>query len=270
MKLTILGSGAWEGIPAPFCHCAVCNSAVKNFISKDNRTRPQFLFETNAGKFLIEISPDIRLQSAKLELPPISSFVVSHWHFDHMYGLHELLSWSKKQKEKPIIHCSAKTKEVIDKEFNYLEFNVNIHRPLKSFTIFDVVITPLPVYHMFKRDDGIPEDALENTYGYFFECENKRIAYLSDYYSVPKATSQKIQNADILIADGTYLFTDEYKNSKPNHLHGEDILAFTKSTNAKKVYFHSISHLTQKTHDELQKALPSSHFISYDGMEITF
>ena len=58
MKLKILGSGAWEGIPAPFCNCKICESAKKPN-SKDNRTRPQILVETEKGQFLIEISPDI-------------------------------------------------------------------------------------------------------------------------------------------------------------------------------------------------------------------
>ena len=268
MKLTILGSGAWEGIPAPFCSCNVCSLAIKAPTSKNNRTRPQFLLETEDAKFLLEVSPDIRLQSAKFNLPPITDFVVSHWHFDHMYGLHELLSWTKKLPKKPTLHCSVKTKEVIDKEFSYLPLNVHILRPFEQFTLFGVTITPLPVYHMFGRDNDVPEDALENTFAYLLEQNNNRMVYLSDYYRIPRATLEKLQNVDVLIADGTYLLTNEYKNSKPNHMHGDDIVGFTTSTRAKTVYYHSISHLTHRTHEELQKALPASHFLSYDGMEV--
>lgn len=266
MKLTILGSGAWEGIPAPFCSCAVCHEAIKNPGSKNNRSRPQFLFETEHGSFLLEVSPDIRLQSTKFGLPSVTDFMVSHWHFDHLYGLHELLSWMKELQEKPTLHCSIKTKEVIDKEFSYLPLNVNILQPFRQFTLFDVTITPLPVYHMFGRDNNIPEDMLENTFGYLFEHNNRRIVYLGDYYRIPRATMEKIQDIDALIADGTYLLTNQYKNSKPNHMHGDDILHLTRNTHAKAVYYHSISHLTHRTHEELQKALPPSHFISFDGM----
>lgn len=268
MKLTILGSGAWEGIPAPFCSCAVCQEAMKNPSSKNNRTRPQFLFETDQGKFLLEASPDIRLQSTKFGLPSVIDFVVSHWHFDHMYGLHELLSWTKGLKEKPTLHCSIKTKEVLDKEFSYLPLNVSVLQPFKQFKLFDVTITPLPVYHMFGRDNNVQEDALENTFGYLCEHENRRIAYLSDYYRVPKATLERIQDVDVLIADGTYLLTDQYKDSKPNHIHGDDILQFVDNIHAKATYYHSISHLSYKTHEELQRALPHSQFASFDGMVV--
>ncbi len=270
MKLTILGSGAWEGIPAPFCHCLLCRTATSTKGSKNNRTRPLFLCETETGKFLLEASPDIRLQSAKFGLPSIKDFVISHWHFDHMYGLHELLSWMKEQKEKPTVHCSVKTKEIIDKEFGYLPLTVNIVRPFQVFSLFGVSVTSLPVYHMFLHDNKIPEEDLQNTYGYLLEHQGKRIAYLADYYRIPDTTLQKIQGVDALIADGTYLLTNNYKESKPNHLHGDDILRFTEQIHAKKVYYHSISHLTHKMHEQLQELMPASHFISYDGMEITF
>ena len=50
MKIKILGSGGWEGIPVPFCKCRVCKSA-QNLESKDNRTRPELLVETSKGNF---------------------------------------------------------------------------------------------------------------------------------------------------------------------------------------------------------------------------
>ncbi len=268
MKVSILGSGAWEGIPAPFCSCSVCRVAINDPASNNNRTRPLFLCESEDGEFLLEVSPDIRLQSTKFKLPPITDFLISHWHFDHMYGLHELLSWMKKLEKKPTLHCSPKTKEVVDKEFGYLPLNLNILKPFEQVTLFGVTITPLPMYHMFGRDNNASEETLENTYGYLLEHNNKRIAYLGDYYRIPEATLRKIQGVDALIADGTYLLTNAYKSLKPNHMHGDDILHFTKSTRAKAVYYHSISHLTHKTHKQLQEVLPITHFISYDGMEI--
>lgn len=60
MNITTLGSGAWEGIPAPFCTCTVCTLAVQDPSSKNNRTRPEFLIENEGGAFLMELSPDIR------------------------------------------------------------------------------------------------------------------------------------------------------------------------------------------------------------------
>ena len=79
MKIKILGSGGWNGIPASFCDCKVCGLAKENPDSKNNRTRPEILVETKKGRFLIEISPDIRLQSTKFNLVNIKDFLISHW-----------------------------------------------------------------------------------------------------------------------------------------------------------------------------------------------
>lgn len=268
MKITIIGSGAWQGIPAPFCSCIICTEATKNPNGKNYRTRPQLLIETAGGTFLLEVSPDIRLQSAKFQLPQVKDFVVSHWHFDHMYGLHELLTWMKKQAIKPTLYGSQGTKDKVDAEFKYLPMNVRVIHPYEKFSLFDVSITALPTYHMFNSDNNLKGNVLANTFGYLLEHNDKRVAYMADYYRLPVQTQKAIQGVDVLIADGTYLQTQDYEKEKPNHLHGKNILKFTGNTGAKHIYFHSISHLTKKTHEQMQMDLPANHFISYDGLGI--
>jgi len=268
MKITVLGSGAWEGIPAPFCSCKVCILAAQDPASKNNRTRPEFLLENANGAFLLEMSPDIRLQSTKFKLPPVTDVFISHWHFDHLGGLRELHSWAKRISQPLNVYCSAATAEIIEKEYGYIHLSVKILRPFDQFALFGIMITPLPVYHMFGQDDAVSEKKLENTFAYLCENNNTRIAYLADYYRVPQNTLDRIQDVDVLIADGTYLSTHEYKKIKPNHMHGDDILRFTKGIGAKAVFYHSISHLTRKTHEELQKTLPAAHVLTYDGMRL--
>lgn len=268
MKIKILGSGAWQGIPASFCKCDICQKASKNLYSKDARTRPQFIVETKKGSILMEISPDIRLQSTRFSLPNVNNFLVSHWHFDHMYGLHELLTWLKGLEARPLVYGSVVTKDKIDKEFSYLPFDFQLLEPYKKINIFDVDITPLPLYHTFAIDEEFLEDDINNTFGYILEHKGKKVVYLSDYYKVPQKVLDKIRGADVLIADGTYLFTDKFRKIKLNHLHNEDILQLVNEIKAKRVYFHSISHLTGLTHHEMQERLPKNYFISYDGLEI--
>ena len=56
--------------------------------------------------------------------------------------------------------------------------------------------------------------------------------------------------------------------SDPDHLHEKQILDFVNELNAEKVIFHNISHLTEKSYEELQKLLPKNMFTSYDGIEL--
>jgi phosphoribosyl 1,2-cyclic phosphate phosphodiesterase len=276
MRVKILGSGGWEGIPAPFCNCRVCESA-KDPKSKDNRTRPSIAVETDKGKFLIEISPDIRMQSAKCDLSGVNDFLVSHWHFDHMYGLMELHAWAKfVANEKARIYCSEKTKEWLDKNFAHIPKEIIVVRPFMPFDLFGVKITPIPVYHMLARDTNISADKLSNTFGYVLELGGKRIVYLPDYYKIPKESLELVKGSDAVILDGTYLFEELFpdkpeqngEKSDPDHLHGKQVLNFAKSLKAKNTVFHSITHLSEKRHDELQKLLPNGMLISYDGMEL--
>lgn len=275
MQITVIGSGGWEGIPAPFCRCRVCRIAPPN--SKNSRTRPQFLFETSKGRFLTEISPDIRMQSASHDLQNISDFVVSHWHFDHMYGLMELDAWSwYARKGKIKVYCSQKTKEWLDKNFEHVPKDVVIVNPFRKFDLLGIKITPFPLYHM-KWDKNVPLDKLKNVFGFVFEKGKKKVVYLPDYYRIPDKSINLVKNPDVVIMDGTFLFEEifpdkpEQRGAKndPDHLHGKQILDLAASLNAKKTVFHSITHLTEKTHSELQKMLPKGMFLSYDGMKIS-
>lgn len=277
MKITMLGSGGWEGIPSPFCKCRVCESAKLGPLSKDYRTRPEILIEGGGGNFLIELSPDIRLQSTRFSLPLIKDFLISHWHFDHLYGILELHAWSKFVANKELnIYGSQKTSEWIEKTFGHIPKNIVTVEPYKSFVLYGINVTPIPVYHMQMRDEGVSENDLSNTFGYVLESEGKKIAYLADYYKIPERAIELIKGADVLIADGTYLLEDSFPDkptqnglkSDPDHIHGEHIFTFINSLEPKETIFHSITHLTDKTHVELQELLPPNFRISYDGMEV--
>ena len=279
MKIKILGSGGWEGIPAPFCNCRVCKIARKNPNSKDYRTRPEILVETEKGSFLIEISPDIRLQAAKHKLSQIRDFLVSHWHFDHMYGLLELDSWSKHVMGGNInIHCSKSTKAWLDVNFAHVAKKIKVLRPFEQFNLYGVKVTAIPVYHMYDQDNKVPESKLENSFGYVLEKGGKKVSYLVNYYKLPAKSIELVKGSDLIIVDGTYLFQEQFvkvyvhKDLKADkdHLHGQQILDFAKSLNAKKIVISDITHLSCKTHDELQKMLPKGMSISYDGLEFKF
>jgi len=193
-----------------------------------------------------------------------------------MYGLLELHAWVEfVLEQKPKLFCSQKTKEWLDQSFAHIPKEIIVVKPFEKFDLFGIKITPFPVYHMNWQDKDVKESELNNTFGYILEEDGKKVVYLADYYKLPNKSLELIKNSDIIIADGTYLFEEMFPNkpeqnnlkSDPDHLHGKQILDFVSGLNAKKVIFHSISHLTEKPHEELQKLLPKNMFISYDGME---
>ena len=164
----------------------------------------------------------------------------------------------------------------MDKNFAHIPKEIIVLKPFKQFDLFGVKITPFLLYHIYWQDKDLKENELNNTFGYVLEKNGKKIVYLADYYKLPDKSMELIKYSDVVIADGTYLFEEKFTHKSEqnglkfdsDHLHGKQILEFVTSLNAKKVIFHSISHLTEKSHEELQELLPKNMFVSYDGMEI--
>jgi phosphoribosyl 1,2-cyclic phosphate phosphodiesterase len=275
MKVKLLGSGSWEGIPAPFSNDKVSVGAKWN--KKDFRFRPCLEVKNKKETFLIEIPPDIRLISSKFKLYNVNKFLVSHWHFDHLYGLFELQCYSEFVKEIEI-YCSHKTAEWIQQKFGHMLKHVKIielqaYVPVK---INGVKITPLPVKHMSSRDTFETED---NTLGFLLEDGKNKIAYMADCCWMPDKTKELIKEIDVAVLEGVYLFEDKineqhafYKlKQDPDHMHGEEIIKIAKEINAKKTVFHHISRLTDMNHEQLQEELKKkdeTYFIGYDGMKL--
>lgn len=278
MEITILGSGAWDGVPSLFCQCRVCTYASEHANSKENRSRPQLRVATDKGCFYIEISPDIRRQHQP-EDGHLAGFLVSHWHYDHLYGVFELDAWADiVAPSTPKIYCPAGVSSHIDAHASFVRLQTIPVDSHKMFELIGVKITPIAVRHMFSLEANVPEQDLVNTYAYLLEHEGKRAVYMADFFDVPQSSLPLIHNVDALITDGTYLFEEsfpdlDYQNKiraekDPDHLHGQAIIEWANDRDAKSVYYHSISHMPLLMHDQLQAKLPSNHYISYDGLTV--
>lgn len=78
----ILGTGASEAIPSPFCDCEVCNFARANG-GKNRRTRCDFMIDE---KNFIDYCPDIVTQANDLGLhmSKLENIFLTHFHDDHL------------------------------------------------------------------------------------------------------------------------------------------------------------------------------------------
>jgi len=279
MKMTILGSGSWEGVPALGCKCIICREAQTN--SAKTRTRPCLLItdDQDKGQLLFECSPDIRIQSKDID--KVETVFISHYHYDHAGGLPEFDAYVDLRLKKQLdVYCSLATAGYLSKTFGYLPITYKTLKPQGSLNIAEYEIIPFPVYHMHSHDNsnGLPNPAAVGAFGFIVLKDGKKVVYMGDFYKVDENIAELIKDADILITDGTYLFEEYYKSEysqlirdehDPDHLHNKDIIKFAEGTGAKKVIYHSISHLPELSQEQMQKLLPEDHFVSYDGMQVT-
>lgn len=254
MKLTFLGSGCWQGIPAPFGDDKISQNV--EWDSKDFRFRTSLHIETENGKSLVvEATPDIRLQSWKFKLEKPDAILISHWHWDHLFGLLDLDWFASKN---PLtVYGNSVTKEWYGERMGHIKVKFQPFESYNSFQIDNIRITPIAVNHV------------ENTDGFLFEDSNtgKKIAYLSDLHGVPNKTAELIKDVDLIITDATYLVSDI--NDDPTHFQKDQIMPFLESQSAKEIILTNIGSYQNLTHEDFEKQFPN-YTIAYDGLSRQF
>ncbi len=251
MSFTFLGSGCWQGIPAPFGDDEISRKVAWD--SKDFRFRTSLHLQTENGKsIIVEATPDIRLQSWKFKLAKPDAILVSHWHWDHLFGLLDL-DWFA-EKNTLTVYGNSVTKEWYDSRMRHLRVDFRVFESYQSFTIDNVQITPIAVHHV------------EDTNGFLFEDMNsgKKFAYLSDLYGMPAKTADLTRHIDAIITDATYLESDI--SDDPTHFQKDQIIPFLEKLNVEEIILTNIGSYQGLTHADLEKKFPQ-YTIAYDGME---
>jgi len=250
MKLTFLGSGCWQGIPAPFGSDKISQNV--EWDSKDFRFRTSLHIETENGKsIVVEATPDIRLQSWKFKLKKPNAILISHWHWDHMFGLLDL-DWFA-EKNALVVYGNSVTKKWYDERMSHVKVGFQTFGSYKSFEIDNIKITPIAVHHV------------EGTDGFLFEDLNcgKKFAYFSDLRGIPDKTSDLVKNIDAIITDATYI--ESNIDDDPTHLQRDQTTPFLESLNAKEIILTNIGSYHDLTHENLKKKFPQ-YTIAYDGL----
>lgn len=93
MDVTLLGSGEAVGVPAPLCGCRYCEASRRDSSQDETsqrRRRPALLVETDDATVVLDAGPDLKEQLHRTDTHDVDAFFVTHHHFDHVGGLHEL------------------------------------------------------------------------------------------------------------------------------------------------------------------------------------
>lgn len=143
MKVTFLGTGAAEGVPAMFCNCSFCNSIRKAGIT-EVRTRAQVMIDDD---ILIDFPPEAYYHSFAMgvNLSSVRVVLVTHSHMDHFYAHDFILRGYKyAQLEEPVlsIYGNGEVKKVFE------ECTAREMKPQVSPHINFVQIAPYTIFEM--------------------------------------------------------------------------------------------------------------------------
>lgn len=252
-RFLFLGTGASLGVPVIGCHCSVCLSTHP----RNHRLRSAGLIEIDAKRLLVDAGPDIRTQLLRAKAASIDGLLLTHAHYDHIAGLDDLRIMSLYKHAAMPCLMSAATKKHVVKHFDYLFPDDASKIPrfapqLLPDTRGVVEFLDLPIRYCTYRQIDI-------------EVNGFRIgdfAYLTDILKYPPTIFEDLEGVRTLVISAL--------RTQPQHLHFtiDQAIAFAKQAGAPLCYFTHLAH--ELDYEEIQKQLPPSIFLAYDGLVCPF
>ncbi len=253
MKITFFGTGTSQGIPVVGCSCAVCTSS--SFY--DSRLRTSALIEVENQNILIDIGPDFRQQALQNQLTTLNAILITHQHNDHVIGLDDVRPFNFIQKKSMPVYGLVGALEDIKARFSYI-FSDSPYPgspkieliPINRYDIFSC--NGIPVQPILAEHGGMP------VLGYIFQ---NRLAYLTDVKSIDSQELKKISGIELLVLNALH---HEKHHSHLNLQEAVELIQVIKPDHA---YLTHLSH-RMGIHLEIEKQLPTSIHLAYDGLTI--
>lgn len=251
MFVTFLGTGTSTGVPVVGCRCRVCSSEDP----KDKRLRQSVKIEAEGKHFLIDTTPDLRLQLLRDPIPRLDFILFTHSHSDHLMGLDDIRPFNFRQREPIHAFANEMTARAVRRAFSYIwndtqigggKPQLELHEIEGPFTHEGVAITPIPVLH---GDWTILGYRIGN------------FAYITDTNGIPDSSMPLLRGVEVLAIDGL-------RPSPPHPTHftiGEAIEA-ARRIGAKTTWLIHLTHDIE--HASFDATLPKGVHLAFDGLRL--
>lgn len=247
-RIVILGSGTSHGIPMIGCTCPVCTSPDP----RDRRTRTSIAIQTAGRTFLVDTSPELRMQCLACNVTRVDAVLFTHSHADHIVGLDDLRRFNSLQKTSIPCYGNAHTLHDLHRMFSYAFKEMPDYPSTKPhleavevdgpFEVFGVPIVPIPLFH-----GRLP--VLGFRIGPF--------AYCTDCSRIPDESLDLLKGLRVLVLDGLR------RRPHPTHFNLEQAVEMARRIGAERTFFTHIAH--ELPHEATNAELPRSMALAYDG-----
>ncbi len=248
LRVIMLGTGTSHGIPMIGCDCPVCTSDDP----RDRRTRSSILVQTDGKSFLVDTTPELRLQCVAHNVKKVDAVLFTHHHADHIVGLDDLRRFNQIHRSSLTCYSNQKTADVLNHMFSYA-FRDNPKYPSSKpnlihsiidgpFELFGIHIIPIPLMH-----GKLP------VFGFRFG----NFAYCTDCNFIPDESWELLKGLDILVLDGLR------RRPHPTHFNLSEAVEVAHQIGARQTYFTHIAH--ELPHEATNAELPDNMALAYDG-----
>lgn len=255
-ELVLLGTGTSVGVPVVGCDCAVCTSPNP----KNRRTRTGVYVPAAEGNFLIDTSPELRMQLLRENVRMVHAALFTHSHADHIFGLDDLRIFGHYLDGPVTLYCESNVERQLRQSFAY------------------AFAKPNPNAHHF----AVPKLQFESIGDAPFEVLGQRVipirlmhgklpilgyrigdvAFCTDVSEIPEESWAKLEGLDVLIVDALR------DRPHPTHFSIPQALEAVERLKPKRTFFTHISHWLE--HEETNARLPAGVELAYDGLRIPF
>lgn len=255
-EMILLGTGTSHGVPVIGCRCPVCRSPDP----KNKRTRTGVAVIGSEGTFLIDTSPELRVQLLREQIDLVHAAIYTHSHADHLFGLDDLRLFGYYLKRPVPLYCEEIVEQQIRAAYSYafqppdpdLHHGaipmLEIHRiGLEPFELLGMMVSPLRLWHGKLGVLG-------------FRVGD--VAFCTDVSRIPEESFPLLEGLETLVIDAL--------RDVPHATHFgiPQALEVAARVRPKRTYLTHVSHHLEYTATNAR--LPKGVELAYDGLRIPF
>ena len=252
IEVTILGCGSSGGVPLIGNIWGPCNPND----TRNTRRRVSILVKKNKKTFLVDTSPDLRMQMLDAKVKDVDAVLYTHSHADHVHGIDDLRAfcWQRKDNKPLPIYSDQYTIDQITNRFDYA-FENKYGPAVPSLAANTISIGNNTI-------QGVNVEAIKQIHGKGFSLGYRfdNVAYSTDVNNLPNESMEQLKDLDLWIVD-CVRYEPHY-----SHSHFDQTISWIKKLKPKRAILTHMGHWLD--YNELKNKCPDNVEPGIDGMVI--